>query len=157
MNKFEIEWFYGFDHQKQDAVWFYGSTIQGTARLTTAEGVTYSLDIYCDGETKYRIPYENEDGTWDRDNTEVIRYADEWEARGVHTDKDLEAEYQKWQERGVDIHIYNSWFDLYTEIDGVSQHLDAVTHTQDEAEDAAVEILSEVAAVGGWSKYLEQR
>lgn len=137
-----------------EAVWFYGDNLIATATLSLSNGETYSLDIYCDGETRYDIPYLNEDGTFDTDDRQVIRYANEWEAIGVHTDEQLEATVKAWDERGVEVHRYNSWFDLYTEIDGVSQHLDAVTHTTADAEAQAEAILLEVASHGGWKQYL---
>jgi hypothetical protein len=142
--------------EQTDAVWYYGDTIVATATLTLSSGETYSLDIYCDGETRYDIPYLNEDGTFDADNRKVIRYASDWEAIGVYTDEQLAATVHEWDKRGVEIHRYNSWFDLYTEIDGVSQHIDAVTHTTEDAEAQAEAVLQEVAELGGWQKYFEQ-
>jgi hypothetical protein len=141
--------------EQTDAIWYYGDTVVATATLTLSSGETYSLDICCDGETRYDIPYLNEDGTFDADNRQVIRYARDWEALGVCTDEQLASTVHDWDERGVEIHRYNSWFDLYTEIDGVSLHIDAVTHTTTDAEAQAEAILQEVATHGGWKQYLE--
>lgn len=151
---FTIEWRTGeIDPARQEAVWFYGYRHMANASLTTDDGKTYALDIYCDGETEYRIPSERDDGTFGVGEYRPIRYADEWDALGIHTDADLNAIYTSWMEREVDIHEANSWFDIYTVIDGVSQHLDAVTHTQTEAQQQARAILEEVASHGGWDAW----
>lgn len=140
-----------------DAVWFYGGySIVATAThgYSLLDGETYPLHICCDGETRYDVPYLNADGTWDANDYQVIRYADEWEAIGVTNDDELTALTEAWFERGVEIHRYNSWFDCYVEIDGVLEHLDAVTHTIADAEAQAEVILKEVASYGGWKPYL---
>lgn len=154
MTDFKIEWRYPFDPNKQDALWFYGDRHMATATLTTDSGESYMLDIYCDGETEFHVPYIYEDGTWDRDDYRVIRHESDWEAVGVRTDADQYALQAAWLERGFDIHQANSWFDLYTSIDGYVEHLDAVTHTQEDAEAMALSILSEVAEHGGWLDWL---
>ena len=151
---FKTQWRYEKNAEAQDAIWFYGDRHIGTACLE-ADGLTHTVDIYCDGETRYNIPYLNADGTFDIDNRQVIRYAPEWHALGVHTDTQLETVQQEWYERGVEIHTYNSWFDLWVEIDGVSIHLDCVTNTQDDCEAAAEALLQEVASHGGWKPYLK--
>jgi len=156
MTDFKIEWRYPFDPNKQDAVWFYGDHHMATAALTTDNGETYSLDIYCDGETKVRVPYVYEDGSWHEDDYRVIRYESDWEAVGVRTDADMAAFTAEWEVRGYDIWSYNSWFDLYTAIDGHAEHLDAVTHTQEDAEAMALAVLTEVAMAGGWEEWFDQ-
>lgn len=151
---FTTKWSYGKDSAKQDAIWFYGTRHIGTASLE-ADGETYTLDIYCDGETKYRIPHRNEDGTLNLESYDYVRYVEDWNAHKIYTDEELnDFVNELLQVHGYEAHIYNSWFDLYVEIDGVSEHIDAVTHTQDEAEAQAEAVLREVAAHGGWKPYL---
>lgn len=150
-----ITWHETAKDGQTDAVWFYGgSACVATATLSLTNGENYSLDIYCDGETRFDVPYLNEDGTFDPNNYEVIRYANEWEAIGVTNDDELNIRIEEWYKHGVEIHRFNSWFDCYVEIDGVSEHIDAVTHTTADAEDQALAILLEVASHGGWKPYL---
>ena len=153
---FSVDWGWQ-DPTKKDAVWYYGMlNAVGEATLTTAEGKTFSLYIYCDGETKFRLPNKNEDGTLDFDNTDYVRYADDWEAHGINTDEQMNAYLSKLEtEHDWEAHIFNSWFDLYAEIDGVVEHLDAVTHETDDAEAQAEAILREVAKCGSWEAYAE--
>lgn len=153
---FNTEWNINRADGQDDAVWYHGLGVVGTATLEK-DGKTYSLAIRCDGETKVLVPYENEDGTYDTDNVQFIRYADEWEQIGVTTDAEMQALTEKWSERGVDIWVHNSWFDAYAEepeVDGW-EHLDAVTHTIQDAEAQARAILEEVAELGGWEQYLD--
>lgn len=141
--------------ERQDAIWFYGDNYVGEVSVETDDGKTYSLDIYCDGETRFDVPYVNEDGSFDTDNFQVIRYEADWLGIGVKSDKELNETMEYWNGQGVEIHRFNSWFDLYTEIDGVSEHLDAVTHELPDAVSQAEAILSEVVASGGWREYLD--
>jgi hypothetical protein len=149
---FEINWKHGYDKYQQEAIWFNGVGLVGVATLTTENGETYTLDIYCDGETLARIPRSEEDLT----DLVSVRYDQEWREFGVTNDTELIELSNKWAKRGVEIWDFNSWFDLYTEINGVSQHLDAVCHTQDEAEAQAEAVLQEVAELGGWKQYFNQ-
>jgi hypothetical protein len=154
VKSFHIKWRYEYNPQKQDAVWFYGDRHIGTATLEQ-DGKTYSIDIYCDGETKYVLPNRNEDGSLDFDDLDYVRYESEWTAHGVNTDDELNSFVEElWSKHSHEAHIYNSWFDLYAEIDGVSEHLDAVTHTQDDAKAQAEALLDEVFSLGGWENYL---
>lgn len=148
---FTVDWEVEVNPTRQDAVWFYGQNYLATASLKTESGEVFSLDIYCDGETLYRIPYDDSD----TDNTQAVRYPDEWESVGVTTDEQLNSLYDKWQECGLDIHVFNSWFDMYVELDGVSQHIDAVCHTVDDANSLAESVLREVAAAGGWTAWFD--
>lgn len=152
---FKVSLRYEIQEDKQDAIWFYGDRHHGTVSLETEDGKKFDIDIYLDGETRYEIPRFNIDGTYDLNNRDVVRYQEDWHEQGIYTDKEIQEIYDLWLERGFEIHFYNSWFDLYTEIDGVSEHLDAVTHTQTEAVEQAKVILQEVAAHGSWKKYLE--
>jgi hypothetical protein len=144
--KFGVEWNAVTTDERQDAVWYYGLDVVGTARLER-DGTTYELEIRCDGETKVQLPYDKTDPT----DVRYVRYATDWEEAGVETDAQMLAVTQEWLEQGVDIWIFNSWFDCYAKIDGDWVHLDAVTHTIDDAEAQAEAILLEVAEQGGWS------
>lgn len=146
---FEINWHTAFEPtaERQDAVWYYGHNLVATATLTTENGEQYSLDIYCDGETKVSLP--------DGYPLTYVRYADEWETLGVTTDTEIRDFTDKVIDtHGHDIWVYNSWFDLYTEINGVSEHLDSVTHEIGDAVSQAEAVLQEVAAHGSWGAYL---
>lgn len=145
-----IKWEIQPNPEQHDAIWYYGTQFLGTATLVK-NNEEFSLSIYCDGETRFHVPYLNEDGTFDPDNYEVIRYADQWESRGIFTDKQLNEEIEKWYKAGYEIHQHNSWFDLYDE-DGT--HLDCVTHEIPDAVAQAQAVLEEVAALGGWNTYL---
>lgn len=149
---FKVDWNFPFDAERQEAIWFHGDKRVGEATLER-DGNVYRLEIECNGETLFRVPIEDESGWWDWETT-AVRYAEDWEAIGVHTDADLQAVSEKWAERGVEVWVHNSWFDLYTELDGEFVHLDAVTHTLTEAEQQAEALLTEVAAAGGWQQYL---
>lgn len=154
--KFSVDWKYGEPNpEQQDAVWSYGINYLAQATLETEDGKKYSLDIYCDGETRVHAPYKNEDGTYNSDDFEVIRYADQWEARGIKTDSEMQKFSEEMQELGFDIWVHNSWFDFYTEIDGVSEHLDCVNHTIEDAVSQAEVVLQEVAASGGWKEHFK--
>ena len=144
--KFGVEWNAVTTDERQDAVWYYGLDVVGTARLER-DGTTYELEIRCDGETKVQLPYDKTDPT----DVRYVRYATDWEEAGVETDAQMLAVTQEWLEKGVDIWIFNSWFDCYATIDGEWVHLDGVTHTIDDAEAQAEAILLEVAEQGGWS------
>lgn len=132
---FQVEWFTKPEEGRNDAVWYYGAGCMGTATLTTDTG-SYSLNIYCDGETLVKIPYN----LAEPDNVEYVRYADQFAAMGYQTDADLARIDEMWWE-------HNSWFDLYTE-DG--EHLDCVTHEIPDAIAQAEATLREVAARGEW-------
>lgn len=154
---FEINWHTAFEPtvERQDAVWYYGHNLVATATLTTENGEQYSLDIYCDGETKFRIPYKDADGDFDFTNCAYVRYESDWAEHGVTTDAEMQALLDTlMNEHEYEAHIYNSWFDLYTEIDGVSEHLDSVTHEIGDAVSQAEAVLQEVAAHGSWGAYL---
>jgi hypothetical protein len=153
--KTSVKWNYGEPNPNQkDAVWSYGINLIAEVSLETEDGKKYSLDIFCDGETRVHAPYKNDDGTYS-DDYEVIRYADQWEARGIKTDAEMQKFSEEMLELGHDIWVHNSWFDLYTEIDGVSEHLDAVTHDIDDAVSQAEAILKEVVSAGGWKEYFQ--
>lgn len=141
---FRIEWNHAPEEGRNDAVWYYGCNYMATAFLTT-DTEELSLNIYCDGETLVKIPY-NED---DFDNVEYVRYSGDFESMGIHNDEDLAKMNERWANR--DIWVFNSWFDLYTE-DG--EHIDYVTHEIPDAIDSARATLLEVAYAGGWEKYL---
>ena len=143
------------DPSRQDAVWYYGEKHIGTATLETAAGKKFSVEIYCDGETRAHLPYKNEDGTYNLSDFEVIRYEDQWEARGSKTDEPMQEESKKIMELGFDIWVFNSWFDLYTEINGTMQHLDAVSHEIEDAIRDAQAVLEEVEELGSWEKYFD--
>lgn len=157
------KWAYPLSNPDQrEAVWHYGvKDPVATATLTTATGETYTVGIFCDGLTRYRIPYKNQDGSWDFDNPQIIRYADEWEAIGVTTDTEMQALIDELAQHDYEAHIYNSWYDCYALLDGEWQHLDAVTHTTDDAQAQAEAILQEMAAHGGtwldYFSYLDQK
>lgn len=139
-----VEW-----ENRQDAVWYhgYGEVARVTAR--TEDGETYAVSIRCDGETKVVLP--------DGFPLTYVRYADEWETIGVNTDTEMMNFTQKMlDEHGHDIWIHNSWFDIYAEIDGRLEHLDAVTHDITEAHNQARAILQEVVALGGWGAYSDE-
>ena len=127
---------------RQDAVWYYGY-----GQIAKVSSDKYSVIVRCDGETKVAVP--REDGS-----VEYVRYADDWEALGVTTDKEMLDFTNSWLEKGIDIWVHNSWFDVYVEIDGEEIHLDAVSHEVGEAFRQAEVILEEVAGVGGWENYL---
>jgi hypothetical protein len=153
---FTVTWKHGKPlPEQQDAVWYHGDGYLGTASLTTEHGETYSLEISCDGETRFNIPRLNEDGTFDRYEYETVRYHSDWYEQGIHTDREIQELSDLWLERGVEIHINNSWFDLYTEIDGLSEHLDAVTHEIKDAVSVAEAVLIEVAHHGSWEAYFK--
>lgn len=123
---------YELHPERTEAVWFYGDNWIGSV-TAEQDGKSVTIDIYCDGETRYDVPYVNEDGSFDPNNYQVVRTEADWLGIGVTTDKELDECYKYWEGQGVEIHRYNSWFDLYTEINGTSEHLDCVTHTIDEA------------------------
>lgn len=152
---FSVEWSYNqYDPAKQDAIWFYGDRHIGTATLTK-DGKTFSLDIYCDGETKFRIPYKDADGDFDFTNCAYVRYESDWAEHGVTNDAEMQALLDTLlNEYEYEAHIFNSWFDLYTVIDGRVEHLDAVTHTQDDAVSQSQAILEEVAHYGSWEAWI---
>ena len=132
MTTYKTDLRYEINPEQQDAIWFYGDQWVGSV-TGEKDGKSVKIDIYCDGETRFDIPYLNEDGSFDVDNFQVVRYINDWEAIGVTTDDQLNATMQAWFERGVEIHRFNSWFDLYVDVDGSSEHLDCVTHTISEA------------------------
>jgi hypothetical protein len=137
---------------QQDACFHrYSENYFATVTLTK-NGETYSTNIYIDGIMQLRIPYLNEDGTFQADNCDYVRYSDDLE-RYAKTDAELSELISKWEKHGVDLWVNNPWFDLYTEVDGVSEHLDAVTHEVDDAVNQAKAVLQEVAEVGGWQNY----
>ncbi len=142
---FGVKWNIEATPERQDAVWYYGLDAVGTAKLDQ-DGTTYTIEIRCDGETKVQLPYDDKDFT----DVRYVRYASDWEEAGIETDAQMIAVTQEWLEKGVDIWVYNSWFDCYAKIDGEWVHLDAVTHTIDDAEAQAEAILREVAE-NGWS------
>jgi hypothetical protein len=151
------EWLVPLYENQKDAVWFYGHKQVATTTLTLSSGETYTLDIHCDGETRYHVPNLTEDGKFSEalGDYKVVRYPNEWQEVGVNSDADIQALGEKLYALGhSDFHVYNSWFDLYVEIDGVSQHLDSVTHDIDDAERQAEAVLLEVATHGGWKQYL---
>lgn len=135
-----VEW-----ENRQDAVWYHGYGEVAKVTLTTENGDTYAVSIHCDGETKVQLP--------DGFPLTYVRYADEWETIGVNTDKEMTDFTQKMLANGVDIWVHNSWFDIYAEIDGQIEHLDAVTHEITDAHNQARAILQEVASLGGWENY----
>jgi hypothetical protein len=137
---------------QQDAC-FHRYTENYFATVTlTKNGETYSTDIYIDGEMHLNIPYLKFDGTENPADCEIVRYSDDLE-RYAKTDAELSELISKWEKQGVDLWVHNPWFDLYTEVDGVSEHLDAVTHEVDDAVNQAKAVLQEVAEVGGWQNY----
>ena len=97
-----------------DACFFAG---EGFIASVAYEG--FVVDIYCDGETKI---YNRETDDYYNGGTDLI-------AGGFDTDSKFN--------RGVEdetlVMDMNSWFDLYC----YGEHLDAVTHTLDEALDRA--------------------
>lgn len=148
------EWQVPLYENQTDAIWFYGHKQVATTTLTLSSGETYTLDIHCDGETRYHIPYLLVNGELSG-QYQVVRFANEWLEIGVNSDEDLQTLGERLYELGhPDFHINNSWFDLYVTIDGVTQSLEAVTHTIDDAEKQAEAVLLEVASHGGWKKYL---
>lgn len=148
---FTIEWHIQLDKDRQDAIWYHGAGVVGTASLVK-NGKTYTVEIVSQGETVYRVPYINQDGTWTEGDSVTVRYPSDWESLGVRTDTDLQKLYDSWIERGVDIWEHNSWFDLYEVTDyhnGLSLHLDAVGHTLEEMEQLARTALEEIAEESG--------
>lgn len=141
---FQIEWNCKPEEGRNDAVWYYGVGFMGKANLITDIG-TFSLNIYCDGETLVKIPRSAED----LDDVEYVRYAGEFEAMGIRNDDDLVKINEKWGDR--DIWVNNSWFDLYTE---EGEHIDYVTHKIPDTIDSARSVLMEVAYAGNWGKFL---
>lgn len=139
---FQIEWFCKPEAGRNDAVWYYGAGLMGTATLTD-NGKTYSLNIYCDGETRVDVPYVNDDGTIDGNNYQVVRYVDQWQGIGVTNDTEMQALTEKWNALGYDIWTHNSWFDFYTP-DG--EHLDCVTHEIPDVIEQAEAVLRQLAA-----------
>lgn len=140
-----------FDGEKwegrEDAVWYHGINLVSEVTLTTEDGKKFVLEICCDGETLAQVP--REDG-----GVDYVRYADEWEALGVTNDKELYDFSRQWLDKGTDIWIHNSWFDLYAVVDDYREHLDAVCHEFTEAQAQAEAILDEVATHGSWENYL---
>lgn len=132
---------------RQDAVWYYGY-----GQVAKVSYGNYSVVVRCDGETKVAVP--RDDGS-----VEYVRYADEWEALGVTTDKEMLDFTNSWLDKGIDIWVHNSWFDIYAVVDGTETdlddvYLDAVCHEVGEAFKQAEAILEEVAYAGGWRNYL---
>ena len=93
-----------------DACFFAG---EGFIATVAYEG--FSVDIYCDGETKIYNPNTEE---WYKGGSDLIR-------GGFDTD----SKFNKAVEDESLVVDMNSWFDLYC----YGEHLDAVTHTLDEA------------------------
>ncbi len=153
IHKLSTEWLVPLYENQTDAIWFYGHKQVATTTLTLSSGETYTLDIHCDGETRYHIPYLLVNGELSG-QYQVVRFADEWAEIGVNSDAELQNLGERMFALGHDIHTNNSWFDLYVTIDGVTQHIDAVTHEIDDAEKQAEAILLEVATYGGWKQYL---
>ena len=93
-----------------DACFFAG---EGFIASVAYEG--FAVDLYCDGETKIYNPETEE---WYKGGTDLIRSE-------FDTDNRLNRAIEN-ERLVVDM---NSWFDLYC----YGEHLDAVTHTLDEA------------------------
>lgn len=148
---FSVDWYVETPTERQDAVWYHGLGAIGLAKLTTDDGKDFTLAISCVGETDVRVPY----GDGQDDGVEYVRYAEDWQALGVNTDKEMEALTQKWLEKGTDIWIHNSWFECWVDINGVEEYFDAVSHTLDDAESQAQAILEEVATYGSWEAYFD--
>lgn len=132
---FWVDWVCQPEENRNDAVWYYGETLMGTAYLKHGEE-TYSLDIYLDGETLVKIPYNDS-----KDNFDYVRHQSDFIAAGIETDADLV--------KISDYFVHNSWFDLYAD----GEHLDCVTHEIPDAVSQAEAVLTEVAGAGGWEKY----
>jgi hypothetical protein len=91
----------------------------GEGFIATVEYEGFVVDIYCDGETKIYNPETEE---WYNGGTGLI-------AGGFDTDSKFNRAVEN-ESLVVDM---NSWFDLYC----YGEHLDAVTHTLNEALHAA--------------------
>jgi len=87
----------------------------GEGFIATVEYEGFVVDIYCDGETKIYNPEKEE---WYNGGTGLI-------AGGFDTDSKFNRAVEN-ESLVVDM---NSWFDLYC----YGEHLDAVTHTLNEA------------------------
>lgn len=121
-----IEWETGLprDEKQQDAM-FYKDANSYIAKVMLGE---FAIEIWCDGETRVK----------NRINDATLTYGSDLVADGFDTDVKL----QEATESGdLDV-VMNSWFDLY--ING--EHIDAVTHTIEDAVDAAIAVLQEEVA-----------
>ena len=112
----DIVYHTGFDphHSQNDAIFYTG---MGLIATVTFEG--FSVDVYCDGETRANLLNE------DKETVAILYTPSDFIDAGLDTDKALEiannSEILDW--------VNNSWFDLYCE--GV--HLDCVSHELSEA------------------------
>lgn len=106
--------------EKQDACFY---RVPDASFILTVTRGDRSVDVYCDGDMRYR----HADG-W------VVRYGDDWDEYGITDDAKLMA----LDNDGWDM---NPWFDCYRTSDG--EHFDAVQHTIGEAIEQAKAIIDE--------------
>ena len=121
-SKFSIVYYLGAsspDPSQQDAIFYTGF---GCVAKVLYEG--FAVDIYCDGETKANL--------LDAPKGKVVStlyFPHDFESAGLNTDDALslanKQELLDW--------VNNAWFDLYC----YGEHLDAVSHTLNEAIDMA--------------------
>ena len=122
----EIVYHTGFDphHSQNDAIFYTG---MGLIATVTLEG--FSVDVYCDGETRANLLNE------DKETVAILYTPSDFIDAGLDTDGALhianDQEVLDW--------VNNSWFDIYCE----GEHLDIVTHDIREAIDSAVTYLKE--------------
>lgn len=101
---------------RQDAAWYCYDYSCVVAEVTLGERTAEVLAV---GEMRIHIPYENEDGSWDENKFDVVRYTDELE-QYAKNDAELLGLTEKWSSRGYDIWVNNNWFEVVEIIDGVA-------------------------------------
>lgn len=126
LSGYTIEWAVGLPHPKtqRDAM-FYCNPM--TPFVCTVKKGNFSVDIYCDGETRVNV----------HQYAEICRSGGDLVEAGIDCDEKLV------DEQGLTV-VNNSWFDLYETDTG--EHLDYVTHQIQEAIASAVEWLDEQEA-----------
>jgi hypothetical protein len=116
-NLFQITYHIGFDlhPQQQDAIFYTGMGCIATVKY---EG--FSVDVYCDGETRANLLDAPQGST-----VSTLYHPSDFIDAGIDTDDALkmanEQELLDW--------VNNSWFDLYC----YGEHLDCVEHEINEA------------------------
>lgn len=89
------------------------------------------LGVHCVGEMRVLHP----------ERSVVLRYASDLIDAGIDTDKKLEEFTDYWLERGIEVWVNNSWFELF-DFDGDDEFYD-IAHSLDEAVDDCIRILTE--------------